>query len=68
MARVEITTAGHTIVIEADADVNALADKALSLWRETRTAGLDHADGAIGFTTELANPDDRDLSAGFARQ
>jgi hypothetical protein len=47
MAKVEITVAGHQIVVEADATLDELADKALHLFRET--SGV--AKQAIGFGT-----------------
>lgn len=52
MARVEITTAGHSIVVDADGDLHQIAGKALYLWTRTRDPRLDHVYGPVGFHLE----------------
>ncbi|WP_416902744.1 hypothetical protein [Micromonospora echinospora] len=56
MTKVDITTAGHTIIVEADGPLDQVAAKALELWRETRDPKLDRAHGAAGFTAERSDP------------
>jgi hypothetical protein len=57
VAKVDITTAGHTIIVEADgADLDVIAAKALELWRATRDPKLDQAYAPTGFTTERSDP------------
>ncbi len=36
MTKVDITTGGHTVIVECDADLDAVAAKALDLWERTR--------------------------------
>lgn len=54
MTKVDITTAGHTVIVEADDPLTAVASKALELWHATRDPKLDQAWGATGFTAERA--------------
>ena len=56
MAKVDISTAGHTIVVESDADLNTVAAKALELWQATRDPKLDVAQGTAGFVAERSEP------------
>lgn len=55
MTKVDITTAGHTVIVECDGDLDVVAAKALELWRATRDPRIDRAYGATGFTTERAD-------------
>lgn len=75
MPRVEITTAGHSIVVDADGELDQVAGKALYLWTRTRDPRLDRAfpagftppdtervDGpvyATGFDVDLGHPSTR---------
>jgi hypothetical protein len=56
VAKVDITTAGHTIILD-DPDVGAkeLAAIALDLWRQTRDPKLDRAWGVAGAILERAD-------------
>jgi hypothetical protein len=69
MTKVDITTAGHTIIIECDGDLGTVAAKALELWRETRDPKIDKSYGTTGFSTERSDGPfwsghDGDLAAG----
>jgi len=55
MAKVDLTTAGHTVIVEADEPLDVLAAKALELWRATRDPKLDRNWAATGFTAERSN-------------
>lgn len=56
--KVDITTAGHTIVIDVEGgDLDTVAAKALELWHATRDPRIDKAFGSSGFSLERANPD-----------
>lgn len=52
MAKVDITTAGHTIIVEGDEPVEDLAKLALALWHDTRDPKLDRNWGSTGFSAE----------------
>lgn len=53
MARVEVTTAGHSVIVEAgDVDLDAVAAKALELWRATHTDQSNRGPATAGFTSE----------------
>lgn len=52
MTRVEITTAGHSVVIDAKVELDAAAETALRLWRDTRDPRIDSAYGTTGFQAE----------------
>jgi hypothetical protein len=54
VTKVDITTAGHTIIVEADEPLADVAAKALDLWRETRDPKIDRAYGSTGFQAEIA--------------
>ncbi len=56
MTRVDITTAGHTIIIDSADDLDTVANKALSLWTATRdpTRGLGFSQH-LGAVTERAS-------------
>lgn len=56
MARVEITTAGHTVIVDADGPLDQVAGKALYLWDRTRDPRIDRAYGAVGFHLERSDP------------
>ena len=56
MTKVDITTAGHTVIVESDEDLNTVAAKALQLWRDTRDPKLDRVHGASGFVAERSEP------------
>ncbi|MFY1595480.1 hypothetical protein [Micromonospora sp. WMMD737] len=56
MARVEITTAGHSIVVDADGDLHQVAGKALYLWTRTKDPRIDRA-FPTGFTPVLERAD-----------
>ncbi len=46
MAKIDITTAGHTVIVEDDdASLDAVATKALELWWATRDPKIDRAFG-----------------------
>ncbi len=56
MAKVDITTAGHTIILEdPDLGAEALAQVALDLWQRTRDPKLDRAWGVTGGLVERAD-------------
>ncbi len=55
MTKVDITVAGHTIIVEADADLDAVAAKALELYWATHDANRP----AIGFGSHLAGAFER---------
>ncbi|HEX2419712.1 MAG TPA: hypothetical protein VHJ83_16560 [Micromonosporaceae bacterium] len=58
MVKVDITTAGHTIIVESDKDdLETVAAKALDLYRETRDPKLDRAYATTGFHAERSDPD-----------
>ncbi|MCX4470468.1 hypothetical protein OOK41_09130 [Micromonospora sp. NBC_01655] len=65
MTKVDITTAGHTIIVESDDDLDTVAAKALDLWRATRDPRLDRAAGPSGFHIERAEPTDGGLTIDF---
>ncbi|MEU3452162.1 hypothetical protein ABZ671_00765 [Micromonospora sp. NPDC006766] len=52
----EITTGGHSIVIDADGPLDQVADKALHLWDRTRDPRLDRVT-ATGFSAVLERAD-----------
>lgn len=53
MAKVDITTAGHTIIIEDDSSsLDAICMKALELWHATRDPKLDRGYGTASMATE----------------
>lgn len=54
MTKVDITTAGHTVVVDADEPLDMVAAKALELWRDTRDPAIRSGYGATGFSTERA--------------
>ncbi len=55
MARTEITTAGHTVIVDDDeAPLEAVAAKALELWWLTRDPKIDRGFGVAAATTEQA--------------
>lgn len=56
MTKVDITTAGHTVIVEADATLDEVAAKALELWQATRDPKLDQVHGATGFVAERSDP------------
>ncbi|MCX5066648.1 hypothetical protein OOJ91_12240 [Micromonospora lupini] len=56
MARVEITTAGHTISVDADGPLDQVAGKALYLWERTRDPNLVRA-YPTGFAPVLERSD-----------
>ncbi|WP_431728591.1 hypothetical protein [Verrucosispora sp. TAA-831] len=56
MARVEITTAGHSVVVDCDGLLDEVSGKALYLWERTRDPRLDHA-YPPGFTPVLDRAD-----------
>jgi hypothetical protein len=52
MAKIDITTAGHTIIVEDDnASLDAVAIKALELWWATRDPKIDRSYGITAGTT-----------------
>lgn len=54
MPKVDITTAGHTVIVEAnDVSLDWVAAKALDLWRQTRDPKLDRAWGVTAAVTEV---------------
>lgn len=54
MAKIDITTAGHTIIVEDDnATLDAVALKALELWWATRDPKLDRGFGVSGMATDM---------------
>lgn len=53
MAKVDITTAGHTVIVEDDtASLDAVATKALELWWATRDPKIDRGFGVAGQVAE----------------
>lgn len=56
MARVEITTGGHSIVTDADENLDQVAGKALYLWTRTRDPREGRAT-ATGFAAVLERAD-----------
>ncbi|WBB94198.1 hypothetical protein [Verrucosispora sp. WMMC514] len=60
MARVEITTGGHSIVVDADGELDHVAGKALFLWTRTRDPQLDRPVTATGFAPVLERAPDPD--------
>lgn len=56
MTKVDITTAGHTVIVESDEDLDTVAAKALQLWQDTRDPRLDRVHGATGFVAERSEP------------
>lgn len=53
MARIELTTAGHSVVIDDDTtNLDAIATKALELWWATRDPRIDRGFGVAGLTVE----------------
>lgn len=54
MTKVDITTAGHIVIVEASDPLDVVAAKALELWKATRDPALDRATGATGFIAERA--------------
>lgn len=73
VTKVDITTAGHTIIVEADEPLDQVAAKALQLWQDTRDPKLDQATGPSGFAhIERSEPvcvsgHDADLRASHAK-
>jgi hypothetical protein len=58
VVKVDITTAGHTVIVESDKDdLDTVAAKALELYRETRDPKLDRAYATAGFHAERSSPD-----------
>lgn len=55
MTKVDITVAGHIVIVEADEPLDAVAAKALELFRATETSDIVRSMGATGFTTERAS-------------
>lgn len=55
MARVDITTAGHSITVDSADPLDQVAAKALDLWQRTRDPRIDRAYGPVGFHTERAD-------------
>lgn len=57
MTKVDITTAGHTVIVEVDGgDLNEVSAKALELWQATRDPKLDKAYAPSGFQMERSDP------------
>lgn len=54
MTKVDITVAGHIVIVEADEPLEAVAAKALELFRATETSDIVKSMGTTGFTTERA--------------
>jgi hypothetical protein len=52
MTKVDITVAGHIIIVEADEPLEAVAAKALELFRATETSDIVKSMGATGFSAE----------------
>jgi hypothetical protein len=58
VTKVDITTAGHTVIVEIDGgNLDEVAAKALELWKATRDPRLDKAYSPSGFQMERSNPD-----------
>lgn len=58
LTRVEISAGAHQVVIECAGTLNAVAKKALELWRSTETADIARGYGtSVGFTAELSIED-----------
>jgi hypothetical protein len=55
MTKVDITTAGHTIIVDSDDPLDTVAAKALELWNATRDPALNRAYGTTGFAAERAS-------------
>lgn len=55
MARVEITTAGHSIILESEDDLDVVSALALDLWRQTRDPKLDRGFGVTGLVLERSD-------------
>lgn len=54
VTRVEITSGGHQVVVEAAGRLRTIAGKALELWRATDDRALTRGYGtSVGFHTEL---------------
>lgn len=57
--KVDITTAGHTVVVESDSDLETVAAKALELHQATRDPGIARGYGtSVGFSGDLATDPD----------
>lgn len=59
MAKVQITTAGHTVEIEDNAPALDLAVLALMLWQDTRDPKLDRA-WSTGFSAAIERSYDQE--------
>lgn len=69
MTRVVIVTGAHEVQLECEGTGNAVMKLALQLWRETRSEADNAITGsAVGFHTELAEPDDGDGHVRLARR
>jgi len=55
VTKVDITTAGHTIIVESDEGLDIVAAKAIELWRDTRDPMLGKSYGTMGFVTERSD-------------
>lgn len=68
MPRVEITTAGHTVIVDdEDEDLDVVACFALDLHRQTKDPRISRAYGtSVGFTAEFAEEYDPPLPVATA--
>lgn len=57
MTKVQIETAGHVVLVEADTDLDAVAAKALELWQATRDQHPGRGFSAAGFSSERSGAD-----------
>ena len=57
MTKVDITVAGHIVIVEADEPLEVVAAKALELFRETERSDITKAMGAAGFSNERVGGD-----------
>jgi hypothetical protein len=52
MTKVDITVAGHIVIVEADEPLDTVAAKALELFRATETSEITKTMSATGFSME----------------
>ena len=66
MTKVDITTAGHTIIIEADEPLDTVAARALDLWRQTQFGTGPHGTTSGQYETNSDTyADEHDTTLGF---
>jgi hypothetical protein len=53
VTKIDITTAGHTVIIETDAPLATVAATALELWQQTHDPDTRTGSDIVGFVSEL---------------